>query len=177
MDMTFTAEDEAFRQEVRDFIDTAMPAHIKAKADGSGDFTHEETVEWHKILAEKGWAAPAWPEEHGGPGWDVTQRFIFTDECVAANTPGLSPFGLGMVGPLIIQYGTDEQKERFLPKILNGEEIWCQGYSEPNAGSDLAGLQLRADKDGDRLRAERPEDLDQRMPSTRTGSSCCVRTG
>ncbi|MEM6704931.1 MAG: acyl-CoA dehydrogenase family protein [Acidobacteriota bacterium] len=149
MDMTFTAEDEAFRQEIRDFIETAMPPHIKTKADGSGDFTHEETVEWHRILADKGWAAPAWPEEHGGPGWDVTQRFIFTDECVAANTPGLSPFGLGMVGPLIIQYGTDEQKERFLPKILNGEEIWCQGYSEPNAGSDLASLQLRADKDGD----------------------------
>ncbi len=149
MDMSFTPENEAFRQEVRDFIQGAMPAHIKAKAHGSGDFTHAETVEWHKILADKGWAAPAWPEEHGGPGWDVTERFIFTDECVRANTPGLSPFGLGMVGPLIIQYGTDEQKERFLPKILAGEEIWCQGYSEPNAGSDLASLQLRAEKDGD----------------------------
>ena len=149
MDMTFTAEDQAFRQEVRDWIQGAMPAHIKEKAEGAGDFSQQETVEWHKILAEHGWAAPAWPEEHGGPGWDVTQRFIFTDECVRANTPGLSPFGLGMVGPLLIQYGTDEQKARFLPKILSGEEIWCQGYSEPNAGSDLASLQLRAEKDGD----------------------------
>ncbi len=106
-------------------------------------------MEWHKILAKKGWVAPHWPKEVGGPGWDATRRFIFSEELELAGTPGLSPFGLAMVGPLIIQFGNDQQKERFLPKILSGEEVWCQGYSEPNAGSDLASLQLRAEDKGD----------------------------
>ena len=147
MDMTFTAEDNQFREEVRAFLNEAMPDHIREKAENGGSFSNEEVVEWHKILYEKGWAAPNWPKEVGGPGWTVTQRFIFGQETTAANAPGLSPFGLGMVGPLIIQFGTDEQKARFLPKILSGEEQWCQGYSEPNAGSDLASLQLKAEKD------------------------------
>ena len=149
MDMDFSAEDLAFRDEVRAWLQEAMPDHIKAKAAKGGGFTHEEEMEWHKILHAKGWAAPQWPEEVGGTGWNVTQRFIFSEETTRANTPTLSPFGLGMVGPLIIQFGTPEQKERFLPKILAGEEVWCQGYSEPNAGSDLASLQLRADDAGD----------------------------
>jgi alkylation response protein AidB-like acyl-CoA dehydrogenase len=149
MEMTFTAEDDQFRQEVRAWIEQAMPPHIKDKARGGGGFSHEETIEWHKILADKGWAAPHWPEQYGGTGWDVTRRFIFGEEITAANAPTLSPFGVGMVAPLIIQFGTEEQKARFLPKIFSADEIWCQGYSEPNAGSDLASLQLKADKDGD----------------------------
>lgn len=149
MDMDFSAEDLAFRDEVRAWLQEAMPDHIKKKAERGGGFTHEEEMEWHKILYAKGWAAPRWPEEVGGTGWNVTQRFIFSEENTRANTPTLSPFGLGMVGPLLIQFGTDEQKDRFLPKILSGEEVWCQGYSEPNAGSDLASLQLRADDGGD----------------------------
>ncbi len=149
MDMNFSAEDLAFRVEVRDYLDSAMPDHLKAKATQGGGFSHDDEMEWHKILAAKGWAAPRWPVEHGGTAWSVTQSFIFSEECTRANTPTLSPFGLGMVGPLMIQYGTPEQKERFLPKILAGEEVWCQGYSEPNAGSDLASLQLRADDAGD----------------------------
>lgn len=149
MDMDFSPEDLAFRDEVRAYLNSAMPDHIKKKANRGGGYTHEEEMEWHKILANKGWAAPRWPVEHGGTGWSVTRNFIFSEECIRANTPPLSPFGLGMVGPLIIQFGTDQQKERFLPSILSGDEVWCQGYSEPNAGSDLASLQLRADDAGD----------------------------
>ena len=150
MDLSFTPEQLAFRDEVRAWIEEAMPADIKARAQaGMPYFTQTEVERWHKVLAEKGWSAPGWPVEHGGTGWDVTQRYIFQEELVRANSPMLSPFGLNMVGPLLSQFGSDAQKQRFLPKILSGEEVWCQGYSEPNAGSDLANLQLRADKDGD----------------------------
>jgi alkylation response protein AidB-like acyl-CoA dehydrogenase len=149
MDMEYSAEQIAFRDEVRAWIREAMPAHIKEKADNGGHFEPEEITEWHKVLYEKGWVAPNWPEEVGGPGWDVGQRHIFGEELILANAPALSPFGLNMVGPLLIQYGTEDQKKRFLPKILSGDEMWCQGYSEPNAGSDLASLRLSAEKDGD----------------------------
>jgi len=150
MDLSFTPEQQEFRREVRDWVASAMPPEMKRKADlGVANFSQEESLEWQRILAEKGWAAPHWPKEVGGTGWDIGQRYVFDEELGRANTPQLSPFGLSMVGPLLIQFGTEEQKQRFLPKILNGEETWCQGYSEPNAGSDLAALQLRADKDGD----------------------------
>ncbi len=149
MELSYTDEQIRFREEVRTWISEAMPPEMKKKAEDGANFEQEEVMAWHKILYKKGWVAPNWPEEVGGPGWDVAQRSIFQEECVVAGTPGLSPFGLSMVGPLLIQYGSPEQKERFLPKILAGEEVWCQGYSEPNAGSDLASLQLRADKDGD----------------------------
>ncbi|MFP6654465.1 MAG: acyl-CoA dehydrogenase family protein [Myxococcota bacterium] len=149
MDLSYTPEQDQFRGEVRSWIAEAMPATMKQHAEDGANFENSEVMEWHKILFAKGWAAPGWPVEVGGTGWDVAQRSIFQEECVRANAPSLSPFGLAMVGPLIIQYGNDEQKKRFLPKILAGEEIWCQGYSEPNAGSDLAALQLRAESDGD----------------------------
>jgi len=148
MDMSFTPEQVAFRREVRSWIQAAMPPHIKDKAEVDGNFTQQEVMQWHQIRAGKGWAAPHWPKEFGGPGLDVTSRFILTEELEMAGAPGLSPFGLSMVGPLLIQFGTDAQKERFLPKILSGEEVWCQGYSEPNAGSDLASLKLSAEDDG-----------------------------
>ena len=149
MDLTFTDRDEAFRQEVRDFVATAMPPEMKEKAANHGHFSMPEVMEWHRILASQGWVAPHWPEEAGGPGWEATQRFIFSEEMELAGAPPLSPFGLVMVGPLIIRFGTDEQKKRFLPKILSGEEVWCQGYSEPGAGSDLAALRTMAVDQGD----------------------------
>jgi len=150
MDLSYTPEQKKFREEVRAWIAENMPPAIKEKADrGAANFEHDEIMQWHRVLYEKGWVAPNWPKEVGGTGWDVTERAIFQEECVRANAPQLSPFGLTMVGPLLIQFGTEEQKQRFLPKILSGEEVWCQGYSEPGAGSDLAALQLRADKDGD----------------------------
>jgi alkylation response protein AidB-like acyl-CoA dehydrogenase len=149
MDMSLSQEHLAFRDEVRGWIQSAMPPHIEKKAAVDGNFKQDEVMEWHKILYEKGWIAPHWPDKFGGPGFDATQRFIFTEELEMAGTPQLSPFGLVMVGPLLMQFGNEEQQKRYLPKILSGEEVWCQGYSEPNAGSDLANLQLRADKDGD----------------------------
>src|SRR5262245_28716439 len=148
MDMTFSPEQLAFRAEARSYIAGAMPPHIKAKAEVDGNFTHQEVMEWHKILHAQGWAAPHWPKEYGGPGWDAARRFLFTEELELSGAPALSPFGLSMVGPLLMQFGTDAQKQRFLPKILSGEEVWCQGYSEPNAGSDLASLRLLAEDDG-----------------------------
>ncbi|MFW5877366.1 MAG: acyl-CoA dehydrogenase family protein [Myxococcota bacterium] len=149
MDLSFTPEEQAFRKEVREWIQSAMPPHIREKADEGGHFGHDEVMEWHKILAKKGWVAPNWPKEVGGPDWDAARRFIFTEELEMAGAPPLSPFGLAMVGPLLIHYGTDAQKERFLPKILSGEEVWCQGYSEPNAGSDLAAVRTTAEDRGD----------------------------
>lgn len=148
MEMSFTPEQIAFRQEVRAWIRSAMPPRIREKADVDGAFDQAEVMEWHKILFRKGWIAPHWPKEYGGPGLDATSRFILVEELELAGTPHLSPFGLAMVGPLLMQYGTDAQRKRFLPKILSGEEVWCQGYSEPNAGSDLASLKLRAEDDG-----------------------------
>ncbi|MEM9193327.1 MAG: acyl-CoA dehydrogenase family protein [Myxococcota bacterium] len=149
VDLSFTEEHQKFRTEVRGWIDEAMPKTIREKAEVDGHFEHSEVMEWHKILFDKGWVAPHWPKEFGGPGFDATQRFILTEELELSGAPQLSPFGLVMVGPLIIQFGTDEQKERFLPPILNGGEVWCQGYSEPGAGSDLAALRTEAKDGGD----------------------------
>jgi alkylation response protein AidB-like acyl-CoA dehydrogenase len=146
--MSFSPEQLAFRDEVRSWLASNIPPHLKAKAEMDAYFEHREVMEWHKVLHAKGWVAPYWPKEYGGPGLDATCRFILTEELELAGTPFLSPFGFVMVGPLIMQFGTDEQRARYLPKILSGEEVWCQGYSEPNSGSDLASLALRADDDG-----------------------------
>ena len=149
MDLSFTPEERAFRDEVRTWIRQAMPPHLRAKADADAHFEIDEIMEWHRILYAKGWVAPHWPKEVGGAGLDVARRFILTEELELAGAPALSPFGLSMVGPLLIQFANDAQKQRYLPKILAGEEKWCQGYSEPNAGSDLASLRLEAADAGD----------------------------
>ena len=148
MEMTFAPEHRAFRDEVRAWLAEGMPPHIRAKADVDAQFEHHEVMEWHQIHYRKGWVAPHWPKEHGGPGLDATSRFILAEELELAGAPHLSVFGLSMVGPLLMQFGSEAQKQRFLPKILSGEEVWCQGYSEPNAGSDLASLRLAAVDDG-----------------------------
>jgi len=149
MNLTFTEEEEAFRREVRAWIQDAMPADMRERAAGSGRFTPEDSATWHRILYEKGWVAPHWPKEVGGTGWDAARRFIFNEEMESAGAPQLSVFGLSMVGPLIISFGRDAQKKRFLPKILSAEEFWCQGYSEPGSGSDLASLRTTAEDAGD----------------------------
>ncbi len=148
MDMSFSPEHVRFREEVRQWVKTAMPPHLAAKAKIDAPFDMPEIMEWHKILHTRGWSAPHWPKEYGGPDLDATGRFILVEELELAGAPDLSPFGLAMVGPQLMHFGTEAQKKRFLPKILSGEEVWCQGYSEPNAGSDLASLRLRADEDG-----------------------------
>jgi alkylation response protein AidB-like acyl-CoA dehydrogenase len=148
MDLTFSREEEAFRMEVRDFIKENLPAAVKGKK--RSDFTtREEFLAWHKVLYKKGWVAPLWPKEYGGTGWTVTQRYIYNDECAKAETPQVLPFGVAMVGPVIYSYASEEQKKKYLPRILSGEDWWCQGYSEPGAGSDLASLKTRAVLEGD----------------------------
>lgn len=151
MNIDFAPELEAFRAEVAEFFATApTPAIREAGRKTTSVFApFKECMEWHRILFDKGWVAPHWPNEHGGTGWSVEQRFIFAEEYRKADLPPLLPQSLGMIGPLLIDLGTEEQKARYLPGILNGDDFWAQGYSEPNSGSDLASLSCRADPDGD----------------------------
>lgn len=148
MDLSFSPEEEAFRADVRAFIAKNYTAEMRA-ADKGEIRSREDHLAWHKALYKKGWIAQHWPTEYGGTGWTVTQRYIFNDETARAETTPLLPFGLSMVGPVIYTFGTDEQKARYLPGILSGEDWWCQGYSEPGAGSDLASLRCRAVREGD----------------------------
>lgn len=143
------AELEAFRREVRDFCDRRLPDDIRAKVELGLVLDKDDQVRWQKILHERGWFLGHWPKDQGGQGWSVRQRFAFLDEATAAGAPRLSPFGLSYVGPVLYTFGTPEQCERFLPGIRSSDTWWCQGYSEPNAGSDLAALSTRAVRDGD----------------------------
>jgi len=148
MDMSFSPEDLAFRDEVRSFIAGNYPAPSSV-ARTRGEMTKEDILGWHRVLYRKGWVAPHWPVQYGGTGWSITQRYIWNEENARAETMPLLPFGLTMVGPVIYTFGNEEQKKRFLPGILSGDDWWCQGYSEPGAGSDLASLKTRAVRDGD----------------------------
>jgi alkylation response protein AidB-like acyl-CoA dehydrogenase len=149
MNLDFSAEDLAFRDEVRAFIAENYPASLRGKQDEGDELSKEDFLSWHKVLANKGWVAPAWPVEFGGTGWSTTQRYIWSEETARADCIRLMPFGLTMVGPVIYTFGTSEQKAHFLPRILSGEDWWCQGYSEPGAGSDLASLRTKAVREGD----------------------------
>ena len=148
MDMEFNAEDLAFRDEIRTFIAENHP-DMSAKKDAGEEMAKEDFLGWHRILHAKGWVAPAWPVEYGGTGWTPTQKYIWSEETARAECIRLMPFGLSMVGPVIYTFGSPEQKAQFLPRILSGEDWWCQGYSEPGAGSDLASLRTTAVRDGD----------------------------
>ena len=149
MDLAFSPEEQAFREEVRSFIAEHYPPQLRGKQDHGEELAKEDYLAWHKVLAKKGWVAPAWPKEYGGPGWTATQRYIFSEELARADTIPILPFSIQMVGPVIYTFGTPEQKARFLPGILSGDDWWCQGYSEPGAGSDLASLRTRAVREGD----------------------------
>ncbi len=149
MNADFTAEELAFQEEVRTFLQQEFPQEFKAKVDAGIRLTKEETVRWQKILYKKGWAAPNWPAEYGGTGWTATQKYIFATEMGLIGAPEPVAFGMKMVAPVIMTYGTEEQKQRFLPDILESNVWWCQGYSEPNSGSDLASLKTTAVRDGD----------------------------
>lgn len=151
MQIALAPEDLAFRDEVRDWLKQALTPELRAAAaKQAGVFADAElNRRWHKIAYEKGWIAPAWPTEYGGPGWTPVQKYIFDNELAEAGAPGLPAMGLQMCGPVLMGYGTDEQKAYFLPRILSGEHYWCQGYSEPQSGSDLASLQTRAVQDDD----------------------------
>ena len=147
MNLNFKKEDLTFQEEVRDFINDNLNHITKKKMEEGYHLTKEDMVNWYNKLSTKGWMAPNWPKAYGGTDWTVTQRFIFNNECAEAYAPdGEYTFGVTMVGPVIIKYGTEEQKKYYLPKILSNTHWWCQGYSEPGSGSDLASLSTKAEK-------------------------------
>jgi alkylation response protein AidB-like acyl-CoA dehydrogenase len=153
MDLNYTIEDLAFRDQVRAFLQAELPSDLQHKVLNHLRLSREDYVRWHRILARQGWVAPGWPKEYGGPGWTAAQRHIFEEECARAGTPPIMPFGVNMVAPVIMAFGSEEQKAHYLPRILSCEDWWCQGYSEPGAGSDLASLKTTAvlgrDNEGD----------------------------
>ncbi|WP_321938190.1 acyl-CoA dehydrogenase family protein [Paraburkholderia sp. J8-2] len=150
MDLQWSDADLAFRDEVRAFLKEHLTEDLReaGRLMTSVYADHEASMKWQRILAAKGWAAPAWPVEYGGCGWSAAQRYIFSRERIAAGAPPLSPMGIQMCAPALIEFGTPEQKDFFLPRMLSGEHFWCQGYSEPQSGSDLASLQMSAVEDG-----------------------------
>jgi len=146
MDLSYSPEELAFRDEVRAWLSENLPSDLKEKGESYEHLSKEELLRWHKILAKKGWVAPAWPKEWGGTGWNVVQRYIFEEELGYAGCPPIMPFGISMCAPVLLAFGTEAQKKRFLPRIYNGDDFWCQGYSEPGSGSDLASLKTKAQR-------------------------------
>ena len=153
MDLNYSGDDLAFRDQVRAFLNAELPPDLRHKVLNHLRLAKDDYVRWHKILARQGWVAPGWPVEFGGPGWTPVQRHIFEEECARAGTPPVLPFGVNMVAPVIMAFGSPEQKAHYLPRILSCEDWWCQGYSEPGAGYDLASLKTTAvrgkDNEGD----------------------------
>ena len=148
MHVSFTTEENDFQKEVNSFFNEKYPTDIKEKQNKSVPLEKEDFIRWQKTLYEQGWAAPNWPVEYGGTGWTPVQKYIFANENAKANAPAIVPFGLGMVGPVIYTYGNEAQKKKFLPGILASDVWWCQGYSEPGSGSDLASLKMKAERVG-----------------------------
>ncbi len=176
MNVDFSEQELAFQQEVRQFLKEKLPKDISDKSHNDLHFEKDDFVRWQKALAQQGWAALNWPVEYGGTGWTPTQKYIWNNECAIAGAPAVIPFGMSMVAPVIYSFGSEEQKKKFLPSILNSDVWWCQGYSEPNAGSDLASLKTTAVGDGD----------DYLVTGTKTWTTlgqyadwifCLVRTG
>ncbi|MDJ0629625.1 MAG: acyl-CoA dehydrogenase family protein [Rhodobacter sp.] len=149
MDLTYSPEERAFQVEVRTFLAEQLPADLSEKVRTGAELTKSDHDRWHAALNAKGWLATTWPRGFGGPGWTPVQRHIFEEECCRAFAPRIVPFGLHMLGPVLIEFGTPDQQQAYLPRILSGADWWCQGYSEPGAGSDLASLKTRAVRDGD----------------------------
>ncbi len=149
MDLNYSAQELAFRDEVRAFVRERLPYEISRKVLEHKRVVKDDYLRWQSILSERGWMAPNWPVEYGGAGWNAVQRHIFDEECAEAGAPRIIPFGVNMVGPVIIAFGSPWQKQHYLPRILSNADWWCQGYSEPGAGSDLASLKTRAERQGD----------------------------
>jgi alkylation response protein AidB-like acyl-CoA dehydrogenase len=148
LDLNYSAEELAFRDDVRGWLRENLPAELRDKVVNYGELTKDDLQRWHRLLAAKQWIAPSWPVEWGGTGWNAVQRYIFEEECGYAGAPPLVPFGLMMCAPVLFKFGTEAQKKRFLPPMYAGDEFWCQGYSEPGAGSDLASLRTTAKREG-----------------------------
>ena len=149
MDLNYSAEELAFRDEVRGWLDANIPADLRDKMLNYRELSKDDLVRWHKILAKKGWVAPSWPKEWGGTDWSPVERYLFEEEYAYAGAPPIAPFGPTMCASVLLQFGTEAQKRRFLPRIFDGDDFWCQGYSEPGSGSDLASLKTRAERRGD----------------------------
>jgi hypothetical protein len=149
MDLSFTPEEQAFRAEVQRFLADKVPARLTAKVRDGKHLGKADLQAWHALLNDQGWLASHWPEQYGGPGWNTVQKFIFDHECALAYAPRTIPFGVNMLGPVLIKYGNEAQKQHWLPRILSGADWWCQGYSEPGAGSDLASVKTSAVRSGD----------------------------
>jgi alkylation response protein AidB-like acyl-CoA dehydrogenase len=149
MDLNYSPDEAAFRNEVRTWLGGNLPDELRDKVVNYKELSKDDLLRWHRILAKKGWVAPDWPTEWGGTEWTVVQRYIFEEECGAAGCPPVVAFGVRMCAPVLLRFGTPEQKARFLPRIYHGEDFWCQGYSEPGSGSDLASLKTRAVRQGD----------------------------
>ena len=150
MDLDYSADERAFRDDVRTWLRENLPAALRDKVARYAHVTRDDLLAWHRILAARGWIAPSWPREWGGTDWNVVQRYLFEEECGYAGAPPLIPFGLAMCAPVLLKFGTEAQKQHFLPRIYRGDDFWCQGYSEPGAGSDLASLRTSAVRRGDR---------------------------
>jgi alkylation response protein AidB-like acyl-CoA dehydrogenase len=148
MDLSFSPEDLAFRDEVRSFLENGYPAELRGKY-SRDEYAKEDFLLWQKTLFNRGWGAPSWPKQYGGAGWTATQKYIFQEECARAETLPIPPFGMAMLAPVLMAFANDAQKSYYLPRILNGTDFWCQGYSEPGAGSDLASLKTKAERVGD----------------------------
>ena len=149
MELVLSPEDEAFRREVRAFLAEKMPPEFATRTDTGLRMSKEDHIRWQRILYDRGWIAASWPVEYGGTGWTAMQKHIFEEECALAGAPPLIPFGLVMVAPVLMAFGSQAQKDRYLPRILRSDDWWCQGYSEPGSGSDLASLRTKAVRDGD----------------------------
>jgi len=149
MDLNYSADELAFRDEVRTWLAANLPDDLRQKVARYEHLSRDDLMRWHRILAQKGWVAPSWPKEAGGTDWTPVQRYIFEEECGYAGTPMILPFGVLMCAPVLFQFGTPEQKAKHLPGIYQGDVFWCQGYSEPGSGSDLASLKTRATREGD----------------------------
>jgi alkylation response protein AidB-like acyl-CoA dehydrogenase len=149
MDLNYSPADDAFRADIRAWLDANLPQALRTKVLEHKRLNRDDYASWHKLLGKRGWSVVAWPKEYGGPGWDATQRHIWDEECARIGAPGVLPFGVSMVAPVLMKYGSDAQKAHYLPRILDGTDWWCQGYSEPGSGSDLASLRTRAERQGD----------------------------
>ncbi|HEV7691256.1 MAG TPA: acyl-CoA dehydrogenase family protein [Hyphomonadaceae bacterium] len=148
MDLSFTPEDLAFRDEVRTWLEKDYPAELRGKY-SRDEYSKEDFLLWQRALYKRGWGGPAWPKQFGGTGWTSVQKFIFQEECARAETLPIPPFGMSMLAPVLMAFGSQAQKDHYLPRIINGTDFWCQGYSEPGAGSDLASLKTKAERVGD----------------------------
>ncbi|MDO9612291.1 MAG: acyl-CoA dehydrogenase family protein [Serpentinimonas sp.] len=149
MDLAFTPEEQAFRAEIRAWVRANLPPELAHKVHHALRLSRDDLQGWAKVLGRKGWLGYGWPQAFGGPGWNAVQKHLFEEECALAGAPRVIPFGPVMVAPVIMAYGSPEQQQRFLPGIASGEVWWCQGYSEPGSGSDLASLKTRAEYRGD----------------------------